>query len=1391
MIAESLSNDMIQSVCPTEDEIRAFLQGKLSEESGDQIQGHFSQCRVCLEKSDQLESADDSLMRHLRIAPAASGRSLEDGLSDCDGRNDLIQNDRLWDQQRNALYQIPQLDVSSEDTTGENLKVEDADAPDQNPMSVYHYQLQELLGRGGMGVVYRSWHPQLHRPVAVKLLSIARASDTQSIARFQREMRAAGGLDHPGIVRALDAGEWRGTNFLVMEYVEGIDLSRLIRVSGPLRQADAAAIIVQLAEAIQSAHDNQVIHRDIKPSNVMLTREGAVKVLDFGLALMDPAAGGMVAGGATSTGRLLGTLDYLSPEQARGDQSVDHRADVYAMGATLFKLLTGQPPHGTSRGRSVLEHLQNLSTAQPRDITSLRQDLAPEFCDALTRMISQDVEARPHSATEVANLLRPFVSEARLSDLALQALANQTPDDKPTLSTDLVWKSLHAPNPDRDRGRISRWLLATGILILAIFGGITLWLNTGEGTIQVESNVDDITLQLIEDDAVSDEISVRPGTQSSSVRVGKYELRISGGTDDIRLSTDQVSLLRGGEQIVRITKNATLPDKSQVDVENVSTEEILEKRKAALAIRLDSIESNDPNAIKIVEEIAMIDSILDPSTTSLLPATMSSAPTSRGRTHAEWMSIVGREKDSDTLVEAITAMRELTNQSNAKESVDVLLKLLHGLKGPDEPLTESFLFFLYPSDNQAKIYQDTFQRPKKDVRTKAHAIRIALLVAIQYLSDEELDHVVSSADEIEKAGILVALASSTNKERTERLCKRLRDLSESDIVCGLANNILIEWLDVPPDEITRKALASRRSFVAFATGFPLLTDQRLPYPEEQGFGWGYLIGSRVEDRSRDLQVAVFGPAENLRNGTKLDEAEDRFIRQFTRGIVESWESEPAPAWGGSPILSFFQSFGVLDEDLRASAAKLLDAELERRLLERNRLAEQHPEGRSGAVIARIAQAHSILSGSASPFLKKHTPEPGSKAAAVAQQFAEQLLENPGGVDSDMIMWSQSYPFEMAQLQLGDSANSRVIDETRLWWLLLPLAAEGEKLKQHTISESLSTWTQPGRSVKEFLPPDPELYLRIAGEHEHPTTAAVALRIGQSMGLADEVVEPIALKLLEKAVSNEKGVLVADTDAYANALASLEGLKEIQVTKDQLAKFTESLSKPGSSAPLTRHAFAAAMRLHLRLDIEGPANHQLVQRALDESMYRGEGGFARREEPWTSISPSLGSEVIESALELVIKDPFAQKFEGRGLGFTLNETALGRLKLFKLKMQRRRSEQKYPIETQKLDRAIAALEKANQKWAREQAANTKAQNEEAADVGPQRGERTLEEKYTRYAERLISRFDANNDGQLTEPEWSKMLMSPKAADSNGDGAITLEEYATWTSIQQSKKQDASR
>ena len=288
--------------------------------------------------------------------------------------------------------------------------------------SLGHYKLLSKLGQGGMGAVYKALHTKLDRVVALKVLPAGRLSDQQAVSRFEREMRAVGKLQHPHIVAAHDAGEVDGTHYLVMELVEGIDLAGLVQQRGPLPISAACEMVRQAALGLAHAHKHGLVHRDIKPSNLMLSKSAepgappVVKVLDLGLALLSE---GQVeaAGELTSTGQVMGTIDYMAPEQGTDTHRVDIRADIYSLGATLYKLLTGKAPFAGAQYDTAVKKLMALATKEPPPVTTHRPDCPPELAKLVHQMLAKMPEARPATPAALAVALEPFARGADLLTL--------------------------------------------------------------------------------------------------------------------------------------------------------------------------------------------------------------------------------------------------------------------------------------------------------------------------------------------------------------------------------------------------------------------------------------------------------------------------------------------------------------------------------------------------------------------------------------------------------------------------------------------------------------------------------------------------------------------------------------------------------------------------------------------------------------------------------------------------------------------------------------------------------------------------------------------------------------------------------------------------------------
>ena len=265
------------------------------------------------------------------------------------------------------------------------------------------YTIQELLGRGGMGAVYRAEHLELRRSVAIKILAPARGEDPRLAAeRFLREGRAAAALDHPNIVRVFDVARHNDTPYLVMEYVAGHTLQRVVDRDGPMPFDAAAECASQAAAGLQHAHEKGFIHRDVKPSNLIRDASGAVKILDMGLARSSSDGDKLTE--LFDEGAIVGTADFIAPEQAINSPEVDSRADIYSLGATLYTLILGRVPFEGNTTQKLMQHQLKV----PPPLHELNPAVPAALSHAVGLMLAKNPSERFRSAAEVVAALSPW-----------------------------------------------------------------------------------------------------------------------------------------------------------------------------------------------------------------------------------------------------------------------------------------------------------------------------------------------------------------------------------------------------------------------------------------------------------------------------------------------------------------------------------------------------------------------------------------------------------------------------------------------------------------------------------------------------------------------------------------------------------------------------------------------------------------------------------------------------------------------------------------------------------------------------------------------------------------------------------------------------------------------
>jgi serine/threonine protein kinase len=549
--------------CPTSEQLKAYLSGKVDDDSAVTLAQHLLDCPACESTAVELEKEPDTLVELLQTEKPSPGQPDDKPIA-------VLEN-----QSAGSFNTL------------------------QMPQVLGQYRLLSRLGTGGMGAVYLAHHKSLDKQVAIKLLPTLPAQNSDFLARFQREMRAAGKLDHPAIVRTTDAGEQQGIHFLVMDAIDGMDLGRLLRIEDKLSIADACEVVRQAAIGLAHAHEKGIVHRDVKPSNLMLDANGQVRILDFGLAQI----GFWESGSAeiTTVGQLMGTLDYMAPEQAERGGAVDYRADLYSLGATLFRLLTGRAPLAAAPNLTPLEKLRLLATHRPPKLLSLRPDAPEPLSQIVDAMLAREPSGRPASAIHAAELLEPFGAGSDLVQLLRRVRSKPVPEESSFVLNPLLQRDLAeplvlvvapevaanadaAPKTSESRSRwIPRWptWLSLASCAALCFAGILFVLETSKGQLVIDSEAD-VSVKIVGvDDSGKrsdvEQLKIVPGTKTTRLRSGKYEISIDAASDSFGLTNGNFTI-QNGQTIVATIKRTP----STIDVPTVANPAVAAPEDARL-----------------------------------------------------------------------------------------------------------------------------------------------------------------------------------------------------------------------------------------------------------------------------------------------------------------------------------------------------------------------------------------------------------------------------------------------------------------------------------------------------------------------------------------------------------------------------------------------------------------------------------------------------------------------------------------------------------------------------------------------------------------------------------------------------------------------------------------
>jgi tRNA A-37 threonylcarbamoyl transferase component Bud32/anti-sigma factor RsiW len=518
-----------RSVHPSLDQLTAFALGQASEETAVELSRHLADCSECRTAVDALP--DDGLLSLLR---------------------QRLEPDTNQDVHEAATTAGPAATVPGAGSIPSSLAAHE------------RYRVLELLGSGGMGAVYKAEHRRMERHVALKVMSPDLMDRPQMVERFHREVKAAALLTHPNIVTAYDADQAGDTHFLIMEFVEGISLAQKVQQAGPLPIARACDYVRQAALGLQHAFERGMVHRDVKPHNLMLTPTGQVKILDFGLARFvretasvraetsapttetaGPASVG-AASALTETGMVMGTVDFIAPEQATDPSRADVRADIYSLGCTLYYLLAGHAPFPEG---AALDKLTAHCERAPAPLTDLRRDVPPALARVVERMMAKDPAQRYQTPAAVAEALTPFLAET----------------------------------PPRRRAR--RLAVAAAVCALALLAATVIYVKTDKGELVIQTEDPDVEVLVSQNGNLVKIIDLKTKA-TVELRSGDYEIALKGGKD-LKLSTNSFSLKRGGKEIVKVEQRVAGPGTGKIRRPSARGEPIAPKYREAINKGLD------------------------------------------------------------------------------------------------------------------------------------------------------------------------------------------------------------------------------------------------------------------------------------------------------------------------------------------------------------------------------------------------------------------------------------------------------------------------------------------------------------------------------------------------------------------------------------------------------------------------------------------------------------------------------------------------------------------------------------------------------------------------------------------------------------------------------------
>jgi serine/threonine protein kinase len=536
---------MVQQRCPHSDELASFVRCELSDVMVANVLEHLDQCPQCEETVSKLELTLQSVL------PGAAATMNNMPFAEEAGCQRAIQT---------LVTEFADTIPNADRESGVKPVFEPAAPPEFRTLR--DFRIVEKVGQGGMGAVYKAVHQRMQRTVALKVLPSAMIGDRSAVARFNREMSVLGQLNHPSIVQAFDAGDHDGQHYLAMEFIEGQDLTAVLRRHGRLSISNACLATSQVASALQYAHEKGFVHRDIKPSNLMLAEcvgpdgnpQAIVKLLDLGLARVFEQTivdSDKPSAELTSAGQIMGTLDYMAPEQGTDSHQVDIRTDIYSLGATLYKLLTGETPFAEHAAKPPVQRLMAMATREVPPVATKRSDIPVKLAAVVHRMLEKDPGRRFQTPVEVVRALDEFTSGARL--LALLRPELQTAEDENPARVFAASPHLPASSHGGNNRGVRRSLATLGGFSAFVLLSAILVLTTRHGRIEITSPNGELPSDLkvtVSDGGENVEILQADNQWSAKIVNGEYQLQLTGGDDRFEIRDSKLTVSRLGKAVV-------------------------------------------------------------------------------------------------------------------------------------------------------------------------------------------------------------------------------------------------------------------------------------------------------------------------------------------------------------------------------------------------------------------------------------------------------------------------------------------------------------------------------------------------------------------------------------------------------------------------------------------------------------------------------------------------------------------------------------------------------------------------------------------------------------------------------------------------------------------------